>query len=195
MVRAPADPGIERLPAAGADAVDVMLIDRAEELLTRLIPAPTQAQETEALLLAQERSTRLGLTMIHDAGRTGDAEDADWQEIERLRSLYDQGRYKLRVYKSVVGPGKGAQRLLDAGPSIGERGGRFTLRTIKLQIDGALGSRGAALLEPYSDEPGTRGLFRIEDQVLEPLFERVVADRTHLVDQGLEHESNPTEGV
>lgn len=169
-----ADPAGGRILRDAEGNATGMLIDRAEELVTQLIPAPTHAQELEALMLAGQRSTRLGLTMIHDAGRTGEAEDADWQEIERLRELYDAGRYQLRVYKSVVGPGKGAQRLLTAGASIGERGGRLTIRTIKLQIDGALGSRGAALLQPYSDEPGTRGLFRIEDQVLEPLFERAL---------------------
>ncbi len=147
-----------------------MLIDKAAELVSALIPAADDAQERAALVLAGERSTRLGLTMIHDAGRTGEGERADWDDVAQLRRLYADGRYKLRVYKAIVGPGAGAARLLRDGPIIGDAGGRLTVRTIKLQMDGALGSRGAALLEPYSDEPGTRGLFRLTDAVVRPLL-------------------------
>jgi predicted amidohydrolase YtcJ len=52
--------------------------------------------------------------------------------------------------------------------------GRLTARTLKLQMDGALGSRGAALLEPYADEPGTRGLFRLTDAAVRPLLEEAL---------------------
>ncbi len=165
------DPPGGRILRDAAGAPNGMLIDRAEDLVTVHMPAPSRAQEIQALELAAERSVRLGLTMIHDAGRTGEGELADWEEIERLRELYRGGRYKLRVYKSVVGPGAGAERLLREGPIVDQAGGRLTVRTIKLQIDGALGSRGAALLDPYSDEPGTRGLFRLTDAVVEPLLD------------------------
>jgi predicted amidohydrolase YtcJ len=146
-----------------------MLIDRAVDLVTVRMPKPTEDQERQALELAGERSLALGLTMIHDAGRTGEGEYADFEEIDRLRALYRDGSYRLRVYKSVVGPGAGASRLIREG-ALHEASGRLIVRTIKLQIDGALGSRGAALLEPYADEPGTRGLFRIDDATLEPLL-------------------------
>ena len=165
------DPQGGRILRDAGGAPNGMLIDRAADLVTVRVPAPTRAHELQALELAGERSLRLGLTMIHDAGRTGESELADWEEIERLRELYRGGRYKLRVYKSVVGPGAGATRLLREGPVLDEAGGRLTVRAIKLQIDGALGSRGAALLEPYSDEPGTRGLFRLTDAVVEPLLD------------------------
>jgi len=169
-----------------------MLIDRAADLVTVRIPAPTEREELMALRLAAERSTRLGLTMIHDAGRTGEDELADWREIDRLRQLYREKRIKLRVYKSVVGPGAGARRLLTKGPIVGDAGGRLTVRTIKLQIDGALGSRGAALLEPYSDEPGTRGLFRLTDSQVAPVLEtalrRGIQVETHAIgDHGNRH--------
>jgi predicted amidohydrolase YtcJ len=146
-----------------------MLIDRAVDLVTVRMPKPTGEQERQALKLAGERSLSLGLTMIQDAGRTGEGEYADYEEIDRLRALYRDGSYRLRVYKSVVGPGAGAEKLVREG-ALHEANGRLTVRTIKLQMDGALGSRGAALLEPYSDEPATRGLFRIDDAALEPLL-------------------------
>lgn len=168
------DPEGGRILREAAGTPTGMLIDRAEDLVTAHIPPPTDAQETQALLLAAERSMKLGLTMIHDAGRTGDPDGADWMEIDALRQLYREGRYKLRVYKAVVGPGSAADRLLREGPLLDEADGRLIVRAIKLQIDGALGSRGAALLEPYADEPGSRGLFRLKDAVVQPMLARAL---------------------
>jgi predicted amidohydrolase YtcJ len=62
--------------------------------------------------------------------------------------VINDGRAKLRIYNSVSGTGESSRRLLAEGATFGER---FTMRTIKVVFDGALGSRGAALLEPYSD--------------------------------------------
>lgn len=128
-----------------------MLIDRAQELVEPHIPAPTPGELDRTLVVGAARSTRLGWTQVHDAG-------GPWEEVERMRGLYRSGRLKLRIYKAVSGPGPAADTVLRRGASIGEFGGRFTVRTIKAYMDGALGSRGAALLEPYSDRPDTRGL-------------------------------------
>jgi predicted amidohydrolase YtcJ len=128
-----------------------MLIDRAQELVEAHIPAPTPGELDRTLVVGAARSTRLGWTQVHDAG-------GPWEEVERMRGLYRSGRLKLRIYKAVSGPGPAADTVLRRGASIGEFGGRFTVRTIKAYMDGALGSRGAALLEPYSDRPDTRGL-------------------------------------
>lgn len=169
----PDPPGGRILRDARGEATG-MLIDRAEDLVTPRIPDPTEAQERQALVLAGERSVKLGLTTIHDAGRMSRGESVDWTDVARLRDLYREGRYKLRVYKSIMGPGEGTARLLREGPMLGDAGGRLTVRAIKLQIDGALGSRGAALLEPYSDEPSTRGLFRLTDAQVQPLLEEAL---------------------
>jgi predicted amidohydrolase YtcJ len=169
----PDPPGGRILRDAQGEATG-MLIDRAEDLVTPIIPEPTETQERAAFLLGGERSVKLGLTMIHDAGRMSRGESVDWADVERLRDLYRDGQFKLRVYKSIIGPGDGAHRLLRDGPVLGDANGRLTVRTIKLQIDGALGSRGAALLEPYSDEPATKGLFRREDAEVQPLLERAL---------------------
>ena len=73
--------------------------------------------------------------------------------------MYAEGRLKLRLYAAIGGPGKEADRLLAMGRTFKSCDPRLTVRAIKLYIDGALGSRGAALEEPYSDAPDTRGLF------------------------------------
>ena len=77
---------------------------------------------------------------------------------------------KLRIYNAVSGPGEPAERLLKEGAVIGDR---FTQRTIKCYADGALGSRGAALLEKYSDAD-TSGFLKNKEEDLLPLFERAL---------------------
>jgi predicted amidohydrolase YtcJ len=125
-----------------------------------------------------EREIRLGWTQVQIAGNS-------WNEVETLRRLYREGRIKLRIYDAVSGPGDGAERLLAQGPSVGEFGGRFTVRTIKIHYDGALGSRGAALLEPYADAPETSGFLTQKDDELSRLFaealRRGVQIETHAI--------------
>jgi predicted amidohydrolase YtcJ len=140
-----------------------MLIDHAQGLVARHIPAETAADLERYLMLGVERETRLGWTEVQIAGNS-------WDEVEALRRLYQAGRIKLRIYDAIHGPSEDATRLLQQGPTIGEFGGRFTVRAIKIHYDGALGSRGAALLEPYSDAPETSGFLTQKDDVLAPLF-------------------------
>ena len=128
-----------------------MLIDRAQGLVGRLVPAPTDAEQDQQILRGAQREIELGWTQIHEAG-------SGWETVERLRRLYRDGKLKLKIYQSIRGPGAAVDTLLARGASIGEFGGRLTVRTIKVTIDGALGSRGAALLEPYSDDPRNSGL-------------------------------------
>jgi len=140
-----------------------MLIDHAQALVGQHIPPETAADLERYLLLGVERETSLGWTEVHIAGNS-------WDEVAALRRLYKDGRIKLRIYDAVQGPGEGALRLLREGPSIGEFGGRFTVRAIKIHYDGALGSRGAALLEPYADAPEASGFLTQKDEVLAPLL-------------------------
>ncbi|MDQ3820970.1 MAG: hypothetical protein M3362_25265, partial [Acidobacteriota bacterium] len=94
---------------------------------------------------------RLGWCEIQDPG-------GSYDDVALYRKLYQEGKIKLRIYKAVYGPTKDSARLLREGASVGDFDDRFTLRTIKVVFDGALGSRGAALLEPYSDDPKNTGL-------------------------------------
>lgn len=128
-----------------------MLIDRAQGLIGRHLPEATEAQEDSAWVVGVNRSLSLGWTQIQDAG-------SSWEDVGRLRRLYRDGRIGLRIYLSIRGPGASADSLLAHGASVGEFDGRFTVRTIKAAMDGALGSRGALLLREYSDAPGTVGL-------------------------------------
>ena len=150
--------GGEILRDAGGDATG-MLIDRAKDLVQRLVPATTAAETARALEVGAEREVRLGWTQVHVAG-------ASTAEVEMMRRLQS----KLRLYVAVSGPGGAAEKLLNDGATGGENDGRVTVRGIKCYIDGALGSRGAALLEPYSDSPESRGLLMNTEEKLLPLF-------------------------
>lgn len=144
-----------------------MLIDTAQGLVSRHIPSPGEGSAEEAMVLANKRSIELGWTQIHDAG-------GSYREVELFRKLYAEGKLKIRLYKAVHGPSADAQRLLREGPTIGAFDNRFTFRTIKVVSDGALGSRGAALLEPYSDDPGNKGILRVKVEELRPMLEEAL---------------------
>jgi hypothetical protein len=128
-----------------------MLIDAAMELVRRHVPAASPEDLARALEAGAARSIRLGWTELQIAGTT-------WQEIEQICRLYAAGRIRLRLYAAISGPGADADRLLAVGRGWKSCDARLTVRAIKLYMDGALGSRGAALLAPYSDEPGSTGL-------------------------------------
>ena len=140
-----------------------MLIDRAQDLVMKLVPAPTEAETAKALEVGAQRSVRLGWTQLQIAGNS-------FHEVELLCRLYATGRIQLRLYDAIQGPGADAQRLLAEGPSINRCGNKLSVRGIKLYIDGALGSRGAALLAPYSDAPGSRGLLVNTEDTLFPIL-------------------------
>ena len=141
-----------------------MLLDAAQGLVRRHIPATTAADAERAIELGVRRDVELGWTQIQDAG-------GGYPEIDLYKKLYGEGKIKLRIYKAVHGPGPSATRLLAEGPTIGEFDNRFTLRTIKVVSDGALGSRGAALLAPYSDAPDTSGFLTVKQEDLGPMLQ------------------------
>ena len=132
-----------------------MLLDSAQGIVRRKVPPTTPEEAERAVVLGVKRNIELGWTQIQDAGGT-------FTDVDIFKKLYEAGTIKLRIYKAVYGPGPTAARLLDEGPTIGAYGNRFTLRTIKVVSDGALGSRGAALLEPYSDAHDTSGFLTVK---------------------------------
>jgi predicted amidohydrolase YtcJ len=140
-----------------------MLIDAAMALVTRLIPERTDAELLHALDVGAQRSVRLGWTQLQYAGTS-------WKEVDLLCRLSEQGRLKLRVYVAIDGPGGDAQRLLREGASLDRCGDRVTVRALKLYVDGALGSRGAALLAPYSDDHDSEGLLLNTPEALRPIL-------------------------
>jgi len=144
-----------------------MLVDAATDLVGRLVPPPAEADQLRALELGAARSIRLGWTQLHNAGTTRD-------EIARLCRLYEEGRITLRVYGAIGGPGDDATALLAGGIARHPCGERLTVRAIKLYMDGALGSRGAALLAPYSDAPDRTGLLLNTEAQLLPVLEQAL---------------------
>jgi predicted amidohydrolase YtcJ len=128
-----------------------VLLDTAEALLDRAVPAPTAADIERRVLLAGRRLTAFGITEVHDPGTTA-------PELAVLRALHAAGRLPLRVYVMLAtNDDDWLDGELAAGPRV-SRDGMLAVRAVKLFADGALGSRGALLSAPYSDDPSTRGL-------------------------------------
>jgi len=123
-----------------------MFIDNATGMIERHIPGGRRTAR-DLILAAQEKCLAVGLTGVHDAGIDGGDADA-------YRALAKEGKLKLRVY-AMMAAGRGAEWFRTNKPETGER---FSCRAIKCMIDGAMGSRGAWLLEPYADRPGHVGL-------------------------------------
>lgn len=122
-----------------------VLVDRAMGLVNT--PDPTPEQVAARLLAAQEQCLRHGLTCVHDAGVSRDT-------FEALRLLHLGGKWKLRVYVMFAAH---ETDLIRKGPWR-SKDGLLEARAVKGYADGALGSRGAVLLEPYADRPGWKGL-------------------------------------
>ncbi len=127
-----------------------VLVDAAVGLVQARIPPPDEATRLRRLQRGLEACARLGLTEVHDAG-------VDLAGVALYKRLLAEGRLPIRVYVMLSATDFLAQgaRL---SPEIGLGDGRLTVRAVKVYADGALGSRGALLLQPYSDEPGQRGL-------------------------------------
>jgi len=128
-----------------------VLIDNAQALVTSRIPPVSTAQLEEQLMLADQELRRLGLTTVHDAGTDG-------RTVDAYKRLIDAGKLKTRFYVMLRGSLPSLQPFLAKGPVVDYNHHRLAVRAIKIVADGALGSRGAAMLEPYDDEPGSRGL-------------------------------------
>lgn len=140
-----------------------MLLDNAQGFVARHIPEGASGSEEQAAVLANKRSLELGWTQIQDPG-------GSFADVDLYKKLYNEGKLKIRIYKAIYGPGAQADRLLSEGPIIEAYGDRLNVRAIKVVSDGALGSRGAALLEPYSDAPDSKGFLRVKDEELMPML-------------------------
>ena len=131
-----------------------VFVDGAMALVEGAIPAPSEALQEQAFERALAAAVAHGLTGVHDAG-------VSLTDLARYRRFADAGKLPLRVYAMADGD-QAALAALCAMGRYKHANGRLEMRAVKLYIDGALGSRGAALLEDYSDEPGHRGLLVTE---------------------------------
>ena len=162
----PDPPGGRIIRDRGGEPTGV-LVDNAMQLVGSKIPLPTDEQRQHWLRAAVEKCVSVGLTSVHDAG-------TDVPTSVLLRQWDATGTLPLRIYAMALGKLVGAMsssRWGAAGAAVPETGiieGKlFTLRAVKFWLDGALGSRGAALHAPYSDEPTQNGLLLIEPAELQ----------------------------
>jgi predicted amidohydrolase YtcJ len=145
------DPSGGRIERNADGSPTGVFVDNAQDLIGRVVPDLTRGQTRSAILAAIAETNKWGLIGIHDAG-------ASRETIDIYESLAREGRYNLRNYVLISGDTANVRHYLNVGPRSALYDGHLWVRAIKLYSDGALGSRGAALLAPYSDDPGNTGL-------------------------------------
>jgi predicted amidohydrolase YtcJ len=153
-----------------------VFVDNAMSLVNRFLPPPSAKETEEALRLAVHECLKNGLTGMHDMG-------VDKEEIAVYKSLIDGNAFPFRVYAAIDGAGETWDEFIGKGPAkpalgpiIGYGSNKLWVRSVKLYVDGALGSRGAALLEPYSDDPANRGLTVTDEASLRKTVDEALAN-------------------
>ncbi|MBT4163435.1 MAG: amidohydrolase [Porticoccaceae bacterium] len=143
-----------------------ILIDNAMALVNQVIPPPTDEEMAAALVAATSHLLRLGITSVHDAGVSA-------REHDYYRQLANNGNLDVRLYSMISSTDPELGRILSAGPS-NDPLDLYSARSVKVYTDGALGSRGAALLEPYSDRVGHSGLLLTSKEQLRAIFSQSI---------------------
>ena len=128
-----------------------LLVDGAVGLVAEAIPPLTHEQTREAYKAAFADAVAAGLTGVHDPGVSLD-------DFKVLQEMAAAGQIPLRLYEMADGNHAALDWLCAQGGHWADAGGRLQMRTVKLYMDGALGSRGAALLADYNDDHGNRGI-------------------------------------
>ena len=129
-----------------------VFVDNAKGLVERVVPPPSRDELKRQVINAIAEAQRWGLTGVHDAGASSDVLDI-YEELGKA------GQLNFRMYAMIGDDAAALERWFARGPQSGLYGGTLWIRSVKLYIDGAMGSRGAVLLEPYSDDPGNTGLY------------------------------------
>ena len=127
-----------------------VLIDNAMRLIDDIIPAPTKEESIKALISAQEIAFENGLTTIAEAGISR-------EQIELIDSLQKTGILKIKIYAMIENNLEDVDYYLEQGPY---KTDKLNVRSVKVYADGALGSRGASMIEDYSDRRGYKGIIR-----------------------------------
>lgn len=128
-----------------------IFLDKAMELIQRHLPPPTEEEMRVALQKATEECLSYGIATVHDMA-------IDKQQFELYKQLVDERKLSLRVYGAIDGESDLWAEMLLKGPLLSYGDNRLVVRAVKYFLDGALGSRGAALFEPYTDDPTNRGI-------------------------------------
>ena len=127
-----------------------VLIDNSMRLVDKIIPEPSKEESIQALLSAQDLAFQNGLTTISDAGLTK-------KQIDLIDELQKDGALKIRIYAMIENDPSSLEHFLELGPY---KTDRLNVRSVKVYVDGALGSRGALLKDDYSDRKGYKGIIR-----------------------------------
>jgi predicted amidohydrolase YtcJ len=162
------DPAGGKIMRDAAGHATGVLVDAAKELVEKVLPAQTEAEGRVVLDRALGEMARVGLTGAHDAG-LGVAED------RLYRAYADQGKLTARIYGMIGGTDADFDALAKNGPLKTYGKDMYALRAVKLYSDGALGSRGAALIKPYSDEPHSHGLLFFKQGEMDAKMKKAMA--------------------
>ena len=127
-----------------------VLIDNAMRLIDEIIPDPTLEESVKALISAQEIAFENGLTTIAEAGISR-------EQIELIDSLQNSGVLKIKIYAMIENNTEDVDYYLEKGPY---KTDKLNVRSVKVYADGALGSRGASMIDEYSDRRGYFGIIR-----------------------------------
>ena len=144
-----------------------VLVDAAMELVNAKVPRRTEAELRRTLDTSLDEIARMGLTSVHDAGM-GVAEDKLYREYAQT------GKLTARVYAMIGGVDADFDALAKQGPLNTFSNDMYALRSVKLYSDGALGSRGAAMIAPYSDDRHTHGLLFNNDAKMNALIAKAM---------------------
>ncbi|MEJ1222816.1 amidohydrolase [Sediminicola sp. 1XM1-17] len=142
-----------------------ILVDNPMGMIDAVVPTPNKATQIQALKDAERISLSYGLTTVNDAG-------LDRSTIELIDSLQQAGELNIRVYAMVSNTPANLDYYLDKGIVKTEK---LNVRSVKVYGDGALGSRGAAMKEAYSDKPGHFGAMVTSVEDIQTLVDRIVA--------------------
>ena len=140
-----------------------IFIDTVMGYIGNVIPPRTAAEKRRAFELALEKIASHGITSVHDARTNNET----W---EMYKEYADDGMLLTRIYAMAAGTGDEFDVMAANGPVNSYADDMLSMRSVKISADGALGSRGAALLEDYSDDPGNRGLLFFDQDVLNEML-------------------------
>ena len=144
-----------------------IFVDAAEGLVARQIPPTSPERMRELAIDAVNNCLAVGLTGVHDMG-------GGPSQIELVKGLIAEGKFPFRVYFNLSAGLENLDELLAAGHQ--DHGdGRLIVRSVKCFADGALGSRGAAMIEPYSDRPDSTGLIVTSEAELTDIVKRALS--------------------
>ena len=168
LVAGTRDPAGGRIERGAGGAPTGVLVDAAMGIVGGKIPRASRDEIRAAVLAAIQETARWGLTGVHDARVARPVIDI-YEEIAR------EGKYDLRNYVMVAANDSGTlNHYLQLGPQTALHDSRIWIRSIKISSDGALGSRGAAMLEPYTDDPKNSGLLLVPPAFIEDVAKRAL---------------------